>query len=211
MDEYRAYRIYLAVKLHFTNESYDVFKMEGRVKAMSREKFQQTRMAKTFIRIAKNYPTEESLIKFLVANMVAGDDGGGVFVDNGSDIHKEWVRRTEAITETFRNDLNTCVDACDGNTDLLFETNGDDHPMIFKLYLQKSICIETLVLLNLQENFVKVIDEKLEDDLLWPRVSMRIKRYKPFLQYDKGRITNAYRDTFGKYQEHRHGETTVAY
>ena len=57
------------------------------------------------------------------------------------------------------------------------------HPPILKKFLGGKICIETLVIYDIIFQFGNVFDKKLLDPV-WETVSLKIKKYKPFLNID---------------------------
>jgi len=54
------------------------------------------------------------------------------------------------------------------------------HPPLLKKYLGGEISLETLTILEKVFSFVKNFDKKL-DDPVWESVSLKIKKYNPFL------------------------------
>jgi hypothetical protein len=64
--------------------------------------------------------------------------------------------------------------------------NGSTHPQILKEYLKDNISIETLVILDRILGFRKDWDKKLQDPV-WETVSMRMKKYSPFLNIEVSR------------------------
>jgi hypothetical protein len=82
MDEFSVYKMYIALKLHFTTDKYDVVKQRGKVKA-SRQAFAKRTDLFSIRKISKTYSDEE-VANFLVANFVSGDRWGGMFdIDAG--------------------------------------------------------------------------------------------------------------------------------
>ena len=65
----------------------------------------------------------------------------------------------------------------------MFAMDGTRHPQILKEYLRKNISIETLVILDKILGFRENFDSHLKDPV-WETVSMRIKKYSPFLNID---------------------------
>jgi hypothetical protein len=57
------------------------------------------------------------------------------------------------------------------------------HPVILKRYLGGKISLETLVIFNKIFDFVSIMDKKL-DDPVWETVSLKIKKYNPFINID---------------------------
>jgi len=72
------------------------------------------------------------------------------------------------------------------NFDSMFVLDGSRHPQILKEYLRDNISIETLVILDRILDFRKNWDKKLQDPV-WETVSMRMKKYSPFLNIDVSR------------------------
>ena len=77
----------------------------------------------------------------------------------------------------------------DNNFDAMFSMDGSRHPDILKSYLRDDISIETLVILDRILGFRKDWDNKLSDPV-WETVSMRMRKYSPFLNIDVSRYKN---------------------
>jgi hypothetical protein len=68
----------------------------------------------------------------------------------------------------------------------MFSLEGSSHPQILKEYLKDNISIETFVILDRILGFTKDWDSKLSDPV-WETVSMRMKKYSPFLNIEVSR------------------------
>ena len=66
--------------------------------------------------------------------------------------------------------------------DALFSRVGG-HPPILKKYLAGDLSIETLVILDKVLGFRSNFDKRLQDPV-WETVSLRIRKYSPFLNID---------------------------
>lgn len=186
MTPYDVYRSYLALKLHFTTEQYDVIKQQGRVRATKQSFFKRTDLF-AIRKIAETYSDKE-VVDFLVANFVTGDRWGGVFDLEAKSNYVDWKRRMESISYTFTNEIDKMIAYSEKENisfDDLFKNNAGQHPIFFKMYLRKTLSIETLVILNKLNNFVDNLDNTLSSDLMWPDTSRIIKKYSPFLTIDK--------------------------
>ena len=201
MEPYEVYRAYLALRLHFTTNNYDVIKQQGRVRA-SKQSFFKRKDLFAINKISKEYSDKE-VVDFLVANFVSGDRWGGVFDSEAKETYLEWKKRIESITYTFDKDLSTLLRIMEKNDvefDTLFQPFNGSHPAILKLYLKKSVSIETLVILNKLNKFVDFLDKKLDKDIVWPDVSRIIKKYQPFLKVDKEKYDAITRRRIGSYE-----------
>jgi hypothetical protein len=53
-----------------------------------------------------------------------------------------------------------------------------------KAYLGKKVSLETLVILEKILKFRESFDAKISETYIWPKVSLLIKKYEPFLEID---------------------------
>lgn len=185
MDAFEVYRYYIALKLHFTTDKYDVVKSQGRVK-VTRNAFLKRKDLGAISRVAKNYSDEE-VVNFLVANFVSGDRWGGLFDTEAKERYVEWKRRIESLRYTFEQDLDKVfyeLESENKTFEHLFYCAKGEHPYIIKAYLRKTITIETLVILDRLLNFIEQFDNDIEDTIVYPDISRLVKKYKPFLKFD---------------------------
>ena len=198
MEAYDVYRSYLALRLHFTTDQYDVIKMKGRVRASKQSFFKRNDLF-AIRKIAETYSDKE-VVDFLVANFVSGDRWGGVFDTEAKSNYLAWKKRMESINYTFTNEIDKMVVYCEKqniNFNDLFLNDAEQHPIIFKMYLRKIISIEMLVILNKLNNFVEKFDQVLSKDLMWPDTSRIIKKYSPFLTISKEKYGELIRTRLG--------------
>lgn len=184
MDAFQAYRYYLALKLHFTTDSYDVVKHKGRIKA-SRDSFmKQEHMYK---RIVKQYADDE-VVNFLVSNFVSGDRWGGVFDAESNNTYLSWKKRMESLAYTFKTDMQrvlTELNLTAFEETNIFNVTKNQHPYIIRAYMSKTISIESLVILNKLFGFCDKFDKDIEETLVWPDISRLIRKYSPFVKINK--------------------------
>ena len=200
MAPFEVYRYYLALRLHFTTDSYDVIKQQGRVRA-TRNSFLKRKDLLSINRVAETY-SDKDIVDFLVANFVSGDRWGGVFDVESKERYQGWKKRIESISYTFKKEIDKAVTYADklGITfNQLFYCNNGQHPFIIKMYLRNDISIETLVILNKLNNFTDQLDQDLKDDLVWPDTSRIIKKYSPFLEIKKDKYNEIYRRAIGSF------------
>ena len=199
MDSYSVYRHYLALRLHFTTDNYNVIEQGGRVRA-SRNAFYKRKDLLAMNRVAETYSDKE-VVDFLVANFVSGDRWGGVFDVDAKERYTGWKRRIESLTYTFQKEVGSIVFYCEKNGvdfDACFLSVKNQHPLILKMFLRNDISIETLVILNKLIDFVPALDDNLSKDLVWPDVSRIIKKYSPFLSINKEKYDRLLRRAIGR-------------
>lgn len=194
MEAFDVYRSYLALKLHFTTDKYDAIKQRGRVRATKQSFFKRTDLL-NIRKIAEKY-SEKEVVDFLVANFVSGDRWGGVFDTEAKHNYLDWKRRMEAMSYTFKNDIDKLIFDCE-KLNIKFDNvfySGTKQPIILKRYLGKHISMETLVILNQINNYTNRLDVELKNDIVWPDVSRIIKKYQPFLKVDREKYVRCIRE-----------------
>lgn len=195
---YEVYRYYLALRLHFTTDQYDVIKQRGRVRA-SRQAFYRRKDLLSIRKVAETF-SEKEIVDFLVANFTAGDRWGGIFDLNAKERYTDWKRRIESLTYIFEKEVSKLNIFCEKKNLTFkecFTIANSQHPYIIRMYLRNDISIETLVILNKLLNFTDDLDVGLKDDIVWPDLSRIIKKYDPFLTIDKEKYGRILRRAIG--------------
>ena len=198
MDEFSVYKMYIALKLHFTTDNYDVIAQKGKVRA-SRQAFAKRKDLYSIKKVSKTYSDEE-VANFLIANFTSGDRWGGLFDSEASERYQEWKKRTESLTYIFTNDLDTLMlelEKENMSIEDAFKITKSQHPYIIKAFLRKTITLETLVILEKIFPFTGYFDSKIGDDVMWPDISRLIRKYKPFLRFDKEKYNGIFRNRAG--------------
>ena len=174
MTDFEAYRQFLALKLHFTSEHYDYFKYNGKHNATmaSFEKRTDKRFFKKLVR--KNIIITE----YYVANLVNGKEWISQFEDS---VWKDWLSRSQSIEYNFINEAEKLLTSA-GNFDIIFNCDEGTHPKLLKAYLAKKISLETLVILDRLVRYRRVFDREIDESYIWPKVSMLIQKYEPFVK-----------------------------
>jgi len=183
LKSFDVYKLFLSLKNHFTKDSYDYFKYCGKSRA-SIESFNKRKDKYFFERLSRK-KSDNDIIYFFVANFVSAENPNSVYVPelmrSGEDVYIEWSKRTQSLFYMFQTEVQVFLSGSRFNS--FFECSPGKHPEIIKKHLQNLISIETLVILDDILNYSKEYDKKL-DDPLWDLLSMRIKKYKPFINTD---------------------------
>jgi len=178
-----AYRQYLSLKNHFTKEKYDYHKYCGKSRATV-QSFYKRKDRFWFEKLARNKDDKE-VVDFFVSNFITCTDPGklwiGEMIREGEDRYTEWKKRNQSLSYVFKEEIENIF--ADNNFDSMFAMDGSRHPQILKEYLRNNISIETMVILDNILGFRNEFDKKLQDPV-WQTVSMRIKKYSPFLHID---------------------------
>jgi len=183
-EGFDAYKTYLALKQHFTSD-YDYFKYNGKVRA-NVDSFLKRRDKFFFRKLSKKY-TKDELVNFFVSNFIVSDNWiGNLISQESEDNYVHFKKRMESLGYSVRNELHFLFDYCrdmdlDFNKLLLVEDGN--HPLLLKLWLQKKVSIETVIIMDDILRFTRYWDAKL-DDIVWEEKKRLISKYRKFLNYD---------------------------
>ena len=193
MTGFQVYQIYLALKLHFTTDNYDIRKTRGRVKVSASAYEKKAKVKFQMQKFAKLYPND-SVIDFFVSNFIAGDKWGGVYNTESHEIYLKWQKTRDSLTYSFKQDLEN-LSLQYKNIEELWEcTHG--HPPVITQYFGKTCNLETLVILNKLYKFTTHVDEQLTLNPLWQSISSLINKYSPFIKIEKEKYKTMTEQTF---------------
>ena len=194
MNGYDLYCTYQAIKLHFTSEKYNFFQYDGKTR-VSVEAFQKRRDKFLFHRLARKYRDDE-MVPFLVANFVHSDDNWtkSLLEDQAEETYRDWRRTTDSMTKVYLEDLQkVCPDPKEFNN--LFKVEDGQFPKLLVSFMQKEITIETMVILNNIFDFIRIWDKKISDDIIYPKMSRKIRKYGAFLNVNVDKYKQLTKET----------------
>ena len=177
-----AYRQYLALKNHFTKDSYDYHKYCGKSRATV-QSFYKRKDRFWFEKVARQ-KTDQEIVEFFVANFVSCPDPEtlwiGEMIKEGEERYTNWKKKIQSLSYVFKEETEKLFD--DKKVDEIFQCSKG-HPLILKSFLSGKISLETMVIYDRIFLFGKDYDKKLQDPV-WQTVSRKIKKYNPFLNID---------------------------
>ena len=188
MTGYEAFSIYNSLKLHFTSGSYDYFKYNGKSN-ISIEAFENRRDKYHFYKLSRQNEKDD-YIEFLVSNFLIKENlwAGDLLQEEAIIAYKRRMATIQSLSYKFQNDCQRLKELVDSPNDLL-KTNGE-YPKLLVMVLQKDIHLETLVIMNSIMNFIPMWDKKIDDTIRYPEFSNKVKKYTPFLNFDKVKFKN---------------------
>lgn len=198
MDSFKAYKYFMAVKLHFTSEKYDIFEKNGRVSG-SKETFSKRNDRGLFEKLSKKFDTDQDLIQFFVSNFAYGNKNV-IYSKESDDYYEIWKARKESRTEFFRNDLSNIYNHLERNRlkgDALYSIE-DGVPVLLNMYIGGHIQLETMVILQDLEDYLQKWDPLI---MLWHDHFLTIRKVKKFVKYDSNKVQSIYqqhKDSFAE-------------
>ena len=189
---FETYRTYLSMKSHFTNPKYDFIKYGGKSRA-TMTSFNKRKDKYWFEKTSRKYSDQE-VIDFLLSNFVNATNPQnlwiGEIINSGERTYAEWKMRQQSLTYMFTEQSSTLLS--ENDLEKVFNCSKG-HPIILKKYLGGEISLETLSILEKVFSFKGKFDKKLKDPV-WETVSMKLKKYLPFLNINVFQFKKILRD-----------------
>lgn len=184
---YDAYCLYLAVTTHFKSPAYDFFEYDGNVSAKV-DTFKRRKDRWRFGALEKKMSSKQEMVEFLVANIMDEPEKkfwvGNLFKPGAQRIYNDYVSMKRGAVYQFRKHMSVIEDEMD---DLglpfhaAFDKVGDDtYPFLYQLYTHKQITLETMLILDLQTNFIN--NTQVDDDIRWPTLVKMWRKYQSFIE-----------------------------
>ena len=182
MMPFDAYKQYLSLKNHFTKDKYDYHKYCGKNRATV-QSFYKRKDRFWFEKLARGKDDKE-VIEFFISNFITCTDPSklwiGEMIREGEGRYTAWKKRNQSLSYIFKEEVESIL--IENKIDSAFSSQKG-HPLILKEYRRESISIETMVILDKILGFRTKWDKDLKDPV-WETVSLRMKKYSPFLNID---------------------------
>ncbi len=176
------YKTYLALKNHFTKDSYDYHKYNKKTRA-SLQSFYK-RKDRFFFEKMSRQRDEKEVEDFFVANFVSCQDPEtlwiGEVMKDGEERYQNWQKKIQSLSYLFKEESQSLFE--ENKFDEVFKCSKG-HPPLLKKFLTGKVSLETLVIYDKIFMFSKDFDKKLQDPV-WETVSRRIRKYNSFLNID---------------------------
>ena len=196
MNGFKAYRYYLALKLHFTTDKFNVFENKGHVRG-SYETFDARNDKHLFDKLGRIFGTDRELIQFIAAQFVYNNPNFIYDLNQAHDNYTQWVKVKESITKVFSDDINTIQLEAEKNgytLDEIFNCTLNDFPVIIKLYLGKRISPQTVAILaNMNEAVSMWLNNPNLSLVLESEIRILYKMDK-FLKYNEEKLQKIYNE-----------------
>jgi hypothetical protein len=181
---YQLYRMYLALKLHFTSQSYDIFKYNGKVSA-SEESFDTRKDKYKFMKLSKH----KDPAGVLVANFVQNSKFwvGSIDDPESEKTYLAWLKTQESMTYNFSQEMKKLFDG--KSLDAVLYVPEGQHPLLLSKHLRGEVSLESLTILQGIINFIPYWNESIVDPVLWADVRTLITKYSPFLEWNRSDFT----------------------
>jgi hypothetical protein len=200
MNGFEAYKEYLAVKNHFSLDNYDYIKYNGRISA-SEASFLKRKDKFFFTKLGRRFDRQDELRDFLVSNFLHNEKiwVGNLLDEKHLEVYKSWQKKQQSLSYVLRSDFSTILSFMDNNNvtfDTLFDMRDNELPLLLQLQQEDTIQVETLIVMDKVLGFFRRWDKKVEDDIFYPIVRKRIKKYEGFIDYDISKAKTLMKEIF---------------
>ncbi len=180
MMPFDCYKTYIALKSHFTKDSYDYQRYGNRLPRLKVNSFYKRKDRFFFEKMSRDFPDKE-IEEFFIANFTSKTDPESVYmadiIKNGRNTYMDWQKRNQSLSYIFKEEVKNIFNK--QLVDDVFNCSKG-HPSILKSYLGGDTSLETMVICDIIFEYGKNFDKRLNDPV-WETVSRKIKKYKPFL------------------------------
>lgn len=192
MNAFEVYVDFLALHKHF-NTKYDYFRYNG-VVSTTVEKFNQRKDKPYFVKLSNHYSPHN----WLLANFISGTLNysyiGDTYKGDGDKIYESWAKANQSLTYHFTNELDKLDFPFNDN----FVVRGSSHPKLLKMYLGEKISLYALTILMDITDCEPYWQSKMSEDVTWKSTKNFLKKYKPFLDYDRRKFTAITKEFFAE-------------
>ena len=187
MDGFKAYRYYLAIKLHFSTDKFNVFENRGNVRG-TREAFNARNDRYIFEKLATKHEDDKEIIQFFVSNFAYGNDTAIYAGQEAEDNFLEWQKRKQSITKVFIDDLASMLMHVETNKlkhTAIFGFTENEYPVALKMFIGGKITIESLRIIDDITNVVEDWKNHSSVKYIWDDELRRVTKLTGFVKYDK--------------------------
>ena len=209
MKAIEAYQTYLAVKQHFSDNSYDYFKYNGKIRL--NESIFHTRKDRFFYeKLARKFDGKpEDLRNYFACNLRENPKTWirelvGV---RAEETYAKWKAYQESLTYNLLQDITKIEEAhSEGDFSSLFLCRDGQHPDLLNLYTNSVISIETLIAFDILMECFERWNKEIDDTIIWPDIYLSCQRYRPFLKFESEAIDVKFRQALKKVYIPRRGD-----
>tara|TARA_Y100000004_G_scaffold190853_1_gene248638 strand:+ start:2622 stop:3236 length:615 start_codon:yes stop_codon:yes gene_type:complete len=201
MNSYEAYKLYLAIKLHFTTDNYDFFKHNAKVNS-SFNTFLKRNDRFFFHKLVTKYKPDE-LLDYFVCNFAVNSKTwiGDLVRADGETNYNKWRKFNESFTYNFRMDLVRISNVLSEHSirfDDVFSVPSGQHPRLLRLFLSKQITIQTLIIMDHILSFVNNWDKEIKETIIWPEISSKIAKLRQFIKFNRTKCKFIMKEVFSE-------------
>lgn len=194
MKGFTAYRYYMAIKLHFTTPTYNLFEHNGHVKA-SLKAFQKRNDRYIFEKLMTRFKTDREVVEYLASNFMYGNNDVIYDAELAEENYTRYLRNKQSLYRIVEDDFSKLVLHAETEkieypwADIVYGVK-EEHPVLFRMLLSKNVELETCVILNHFERFMSSWKNNL--GFLFSEQLLRVEKAEKFIKFDTQRYSELY-------------------
>jgi len=178
MESIDVYLMYCAMKAHFGKSDYDFVTYRGKTR-IKRDTFYKRKDRSFFVKLARNYKTEEQIKNYFISNFIKDKKG---YIANFTDENYEsWKLKRKNFFEIFEVEMKPLVESFEN----LYVVENRQHPKLMREFLGGRVSLETLIILDELVGYGTTWIEEMKDDIIWIDLNNLMDNYERFLTIDQ--------------------------
>ncbi|NDB58615.1 hypothetical protein EB001_09230 [bacterium] len=198
LSPFGAYQLYMAIRSHFMTDSYDFFKYKGKIGRLNPESYGKRPDKQYFEMVSRTLELKQLRDLYIAHFLVDRYYPADFIMDDAEDVYNNHKKHLQSLSYIFTEDLNKLADKGFARC---FKVSEREYPYIVLLHMRNVISIETMVILDDLVNYMDKFDKFYDDDYIWRKVSRKIRKYKPFLKYDKAKMKSILKGVVNEQRE----------
>lgn len=197
MTPFEAGEIFLALRLHFTRDSYDYLKYHGKTR-LTPESFARRSDKFIFAKLARIYSTSDEFRDFVIANCLFDQHlySRTLLVPEARERFLAYRKVHESLSYICEQECRVFFETQPG-LDAALHTRSNCPPLLTAVW-QKKVSLETFLSLNRVLEFLPVWERHITDTIKWPVFLHLCRKYDPFLTVNTDRTTKMLRELLTK-------------
>lgn len=185
MTPYRFYKTYHPIQLHFTVETFDMFKYNGKSNVLDQDQFEKKKEYDKYEYYARTIE-DKDVVTFCVFNFLQTHNWLYVQHEESKKRYLDGMKFYSAFSYNINADYAKVKKIKDEKQisfdDLLHDTPSGNKAPLLQMFLQKMVSLEFICLLNRTYKLVELWSDKYYIDPLISAELLRIKKYTPFVE-----------------------------
>lgn len=185
--------MFLALKNHFTQESYDIVKYRGKTNATING-FEKRKDRLQFAKLSRKV-SDDDMQYYIIANIIEGKSWIGQFLEEDAELNFQKFKNAYSdIIKTVNREVRESLDGISFSN--FFKVDKYEYPHVVLSKLDDTLSYLTLVVLNNFVQFVPKYNEAYAGDEVWSSMALMIDKLTPFINYDKKEMKNILRNFY---------------
>lgn len=188
---YEAYALFMALKLHFTQEYYDFVRYNGKANSINSDSFLQRNDRFFFNAMAKRYDNQR-LKNFYISNLYIKPEIWIQELIKSKNLEENLLRKERFDanpTEEFHKDIKFLLREYNNPKNMLVAKSGEIPPIMTSI-MRRDIHPETFIFMDSALGLVKIWESLGTLFPTWDKKKMLLEKYSAFVTFDRTEFTN---------------------